>query len=118
MDEVWTRIAIIATALLVAALLVAVRRRLALRSPRKLAATGLEPGMYLFTSADCADCSKARHELAGMVGAHGFHEIAWDERPETFTRLGVDAVPATMIVEADGGARLWVGRPNPKRFGP
>ncbi|MGH8945199.1 MAG: hypothetical protein ACRDVL_03520, partial [Acidimicrobiia bacterium] len=108
MDELWTRIAIIATALLVAALVVAVRRRKALNSPRALSATGLEPGIYLFTSADCADCSTARVKLEEIVGPEGFLEIAWEQRPEVFGRLSVEAVPATMVVEADGRGQLWL----------
>lgn len=121
MDELWTRIAIIAAALAVAALVVAVRRTAALKEPRELAATGLPPGVYLFTSADCADCAMARVKLEEMVGEGGFQEIAWEQRPDVFTALDVDAVPATMIVEADGTARLWLGvlgQPNPDRFGP
>ena len=118
MDDLWARIAIIAAALLVAALVVAVQRRKAESSPRALSATGLEPGIYLFTSGDCADCSTARAELEEMVGPQGFLEIAWEQQPEVFTRLEIEAVPATMVVDADGRGRLWPGAPKSAAFGP
>lgn len=118
MNEIWARVAIIAAALLVAALVVAVRRRIASQAPRRLPATGLEPGIYLFTSGDCPDCAKARLELEEALGVGGYREIAWEQQPEVFTRLEVEAVPATMVVDADRRARLWLGRPDPARFGP
>jgi hypothetical protein len=112
MDELWTRIFLIAVALLMAAMVVAVRRKMALSAPRRLGATGLQAGVYLFTSADCAECALARAKLDTRTGEGGYREIAWETEPEFFTRLGVDAVPATMIVEADGSARLWPGQPD------
>lgn len=118
MDEVWTRIAIIAAALMVAALVVAVRRMLALKTPRRLTATGLAPGVYLFTSGDCADCAAARARLGEMAGREGFSEFSWEQRPDVFVALEVGSVPATMIVEADGTALVWLGLPDPDRFGP
>lgn len=118
MDEFWTRVAVIAAALMVAALFVAVRRKIALTAPRRIGATGLEPGVYLFTSADCADCSLAGAKLEKRVGEGGYKEVAWAEQPELFTRLRVEAVPATMIVEADGSARLWLGQPDRVPLGP
>lgn len=118
MDEIWTRVAIIAAALLVATLVVAVRRRKALTTPRRIAATGLLPGIYLFTSADCAECSLARSKLDDSLGERLYHEVAWDCQPEIFIRLGVEAVPATMIVEADGSGGLWLGQPDNLPLGP
>lgn len=118
MNEFWARVSLIAAALLVAAVVVAVRRRAALRAPRRLPATRLPPGVYLFSSAECADCQAARAKLHEQLGEAGFSEIAWEASPEVFTGLGVDVVPSTMVVAADGSARLWGGQPDRIPFGP
>ena len=118
MNELWPRIALVAAALFVAAIVVAVRRRTASTAPRRLPATRLPPGVYLFSSADCADCRAARAKLHDRLGEEGFSEIAWESSPEVFTGLGVDVVPSTMVVAADGSGRLWRGQPERIPFGP
>lgn len=118
MDELWTRIALIAAALLVAAIVVAVRRRAVYTAPRRLAVTRLPPGVYLFTSADCGDCRTARAKLDDRLGEEGYREIAWETSAEVFTGLGVEVVPATMVVAADGSGRLWRGQPDRVPLGP
>lgn len=112
MDELWARVAIIAAALLAAALVVALRRRSSLKAPRRLAATRLPAGVYLFTSADCDDCRTARAKLSERLGETTYNEIAWEDSPEVFNGLGVDVVPATMVVSADGSGQLWRGQPD------
>jgi hypothetical protein len=70
----------------------------------------LLPGVYLFTSRDCVDCVAARRDLEVLRGA-GFIEVEWDDSPSTFAALGVDIVPTTVIVDADGSAALHPGVP-------
>jgi len=118
MSELWARIVLIAAALLVAAVVVAVRRRAAVTAPRRLPATRLPPGVYLFSSAECADCHTARAKLRDRLGEEGFSEIAWESSPDVFTGLGVDVVPSTMVVAADGSGQLWRGQPDRIPFGP
>lgn len=77
-----------------------------------MVATGLAPGVYLFTSSSCDECSIARTRLEGVVGRGGYREIAWEEDPETFDRLGITEVPATLVVAADDAAELHPGAPN------
>lgn len=118
MDDLWTRIGVIAGALLVASMVVAVRRKAALTAPRRLETTGLRPGIYLFTSAACDECQTARAKLEEHVGERGYAEIDWEHSPEVFTGLGIEVVPATMMVAADGSALLWRGQPDPEVLGP
>jgi hypothetical protein len=120
MNEVWLRIGLIAGALAVAALATVVLRSRMTGRPRALEVTGLEPGIYLFTSAECPDCSSARMTLIDELGETGFVELRWEQEPGVFQRLDVDSVPATAIVGADGSATLWPGRPTDvlKSIGP
>lgn len=118
MDDVWARIALIAAALFAAAILVAWRRRSATKAPRRFAVTRLPAGVYLFTSADCADCRTARAKLNERLGEEGYSEIAWEDTPEVFNGLGIDVVPATMVVAADGSGSLWRGQPDHIALGP
>lgn len=120
MDEVWVRLGLIGGALAVAALATAVLRSRMMGRPRALVATGLEPGVYLFSSAACPDCSSVRRALVDELGEGGFLEMSWEQDPGTFHRLGVDAVPATAIVGSDGSATLWPGQPDQalKSIGP
>jgi hypothetical protein len=117
-DDLWLRIALIAAALSVAAIVVALRRRTALKAPRRLAVTRLPAGIYLFTSADCDGCRAARAKLNERLGEAAYNEIAWEDSPEVFNGLGVDVVPATMVVADDGSGHLWRGQPDHVALGP
>ena len=112
MSDVWLRLSLIAGALAVAAIAAVVLKSRMAGRPRLIEATGLEPGVYLFTSAACPDCSSARRALVDELGDEGFTELRWEKEPGEFHRLGVDAVPATAIVARDGSATLWPGRPD------
>lgn len=112
MDEVWLRVGLVAGALIVAAVATLALRSRTSGKPRTLRGTGLRPGVYLFTSAACPGCGAARRALQDTTGEDGFVELSWEQEPGTFDRLGVDAVPATMLVRADGSATLWPGRPD------
>ena len=62
-----------------------------------------------FSSSACSDCPLARRTLADALGEQGFLELSWEDDPGAFDRLGVDAVPATLVVAADGSGTLWPG---------
>lgn len=112
MDELWLRVVLVGTALVVTA---AVSYLLARRSgtkPRRVNTGSMEPGVYLFTSATCADCAPAREKLRKALGDHGFHEVSWEDQPRVLQDLGVDAVPATLIVGEGGWGTLYPGRPD------
>lgn len=112
MNDVTTR-AIVITAVVTVALLIAwaLERRRATR-PRRIATSGLQPGVYLFTSETCPDCASARQVLSDALGEEAFVEMTWGESPAVFERLEIAAVPASLIVAEDGSARCWFGRPD------
>lgn len=110
MDEIWLRLGLIGGALAVAALATMLLRVRVHGRPRRLEDTRLDPGVYLFTSAACPDCASVRRALTEALGANGFIEVRWEEEPGAFDRLGVDAVPATLVVESNGSGTLWPGR--------
>ena len=112
MGEVWIRLSVVAGALVVALAAVALLRMRRRERPETIESVGLSPGIYLFTSATCLDCSPARQSLLDSLGASGFTEISWEDGPETFRELGVTAVPATLIVGGDGDANLYPGQPT------
>lgn len=111
MSDLWLRIAIVAGAVLIIALVVAIMRRNPVR--RAIGSSGdLAPGIYLFTSATCADCTPSRERLVEQLGAGGFQEIEWEQDPESFARLGIDVVPTTLVVGMDGSASSYPGVPD------
>lgn len=87
-------------------------RRPARRSPSELEQNRLGPGVYLFTSASCPDCETVRDALLESIGPAGFYELNWETDPEIFRELGVDAVPATLVVTATEGSTLYPGAPS------
>lgn len=90
---------------------VALRSRAQSGRRRILSDTGLPPGTYLFTSAACADCLGARTTLDNSVGPSGYTEMSWEEQPGLFGQLGVDGVPATLVVDDEGNGVLAPGTP-------
>lgn len=112
MDEFWVRLSLVGGALLVAFVLTLVLRARAAKTPLKIAATGLKEGIYLFSSSTCADCATAREYLGDKLGNDGFGERSWETEPGLFSRLGVEAVPATVIVDREGAGQLWPGHPE------
>jgi hypothetical protein len=111
MDEIWSRLTLIAGALGVALLVALSLRSRASRSSRRFETTGLAGGVYLFTSSACLDCRPARDALAESLGDE-FVEIAWERDPVLFQQLDVSEVPATLLVEADGSGTLFPGQPD------
>lgn len=111
MGEIWVRLLLVAGALVVVALVISLTRRRR-RSGRVFDAAGLRPGVYLFTSATCADCVAARARLAEGLGVSGFAEIEWEKDPDLFTQVGIELVPSTVVVTPDGTATRYPGIPD------
>lgn len=79
---------------------------------RQVEATGFEAGVYFFSSAGCPTCTAAREKLETGLGEAGFTEFVWEEQPEPFGVLDVDAVPAVAILDERGRGRLYPGQPE------
>lgn len=87
--------------------------RLRDRAPsRSLGRVSLDPGIYLFTSAACADCHTARERLEERLGPQGFVEYAWEAEPGIFDTLSIDKVPCSVTVDDARRATLWIGQPD------
>jgi glutaredoxin len=67
----------------------------------------LPAGVYLLTSFDCHTCTRARRRLERRRVE--YDELSWQENGDTLRRLGIDAVPSLLVVEADGDARWYRG---------
>jgi hypothetical protein len=111
MDDVWIRVGVIAAALAFVAAAAVLRRR-TVNSPRMVRAPKLEPGIYFFASATCETCDRAREKLDRGIGADGYTEFVWEERPQMFDEIGVDAVPSVLVAFDRGGGRLYPGQPE------
>ncbi len=105
------RITVVGGALFVVAAVIVLLRWRA-KAPRRISATGLEPGIYLFTSQTCPDCGPARETLFRVLGPERVKEIRWEDRPDVFKMLGVKEVPATLVVHEGGRGRIWPGQPD------
>lgn len=112
MDELWARAGLILGALSVAGAITLLLRGRSKRGPRVLEEVKLDYGVYLFTSHACADCEPARRMLSAVLGESGFTELSWEAEPGTFHELGIDAVPATLVVDRDGRGALYPGMPQ------
>lgn len=112
MDEVWLRIGLILGALAVAASIALIQRRRARSPVRSVEARGFDPGVYFFSSSACPTCSQARKKLNAALGDKGYIELVWEEEPGVFDDLGVDAVPAVVVVREDGRGKLYPGQPE------
>jgi hypothetical protein len=64
------------------------------------------PGIVLFTSTDCANCSNAR-AVAESLGIP-MREVTWELDPSLMERVGVEAVPLTAVV-GEAGTVTWIG---------
>lgn len=103
MGDTTVRLLIVLGATLAVAIFTLILHRRRSRPTRVIANAGLSPGTYLFTSATCLECSRARSALENFV------EISWEERPDVFSRLHVTAVPSTLVVDSTGRGtwRAW-----------
>lgn len=110
MDEVWVRIGLVVAALAVAGLIVLIWRRGVRIPEREIEAPNLDPGLYFFSSGSCSTCESARDELIARAGEGGFEEYVWEREPQIFTDLGIDAVPAVLVMKEGGRGRLYPGQ--------
>lgn len=97
---------IVAALVVIVVIVVGLLRRFPRSSARTIDAAGLDPGVYLFTSGGCGTCDGARETLVGR-GVE-FTEVTWDDDPDVFQRLGMDAVPSVVVVN-EGRGRWWRG---------
>jgi hypothetical protein len=97
MDEAWARSLIVGGAVGLVVLVSWLSRRR--RTGRSLSATGLDPGVYLFTSRTCGDCATARERLAERLGRDAFREVEWESS-------------STLVVAADGSGVWAEGVPS------
>lgn len=65
---------------------------------------GPRPGVVLFTSTDCVNCVQAR-DVVGSLGIQA-REVTWELEPAIFERLGVEAVPLTVVIDEAGNVEL------------
>jgi hypothetical protein len=87
--------------------------RLKDRAPsRPLGRVALDPGIYLFSSAACADCHAARERLQHALGPQRFVEYTWESDPAVFESLSIDRVPCSVSVDQERRATLWIGQPD------
>jgi len=112
MDEIWTRVGLVVGALVVAAGVASVQRWRAGGGARALSTQRLSPGIYYFSSASCAGCESARRKLDATLGEGGYKEMAWEREPGLFDELGIDSVPAVLVVGEGGRGRLYPGQPH------
>jgi len=112
MDDVWSRVAVVVGVLAIAVSVSLILRRRGRRSIRRLDGVDLSAGVYYFSSSTCDTCQTARVALSRLLGPDDFTEFAWEETPAVFEELGVGAVPATLVVAADGSAVLHAGVPK------
>ena len=58
--------------------------------------------MYLFTASACDSCDSARSVYVEELGASGFTEFTWEDRPGLLTRLRVGEIPVSTVLDASG----------------
>lgn len=100
-DEILVRLVVVA---IVAGLVVGVARfrPRPRRTPLNVVGTLAGPGVFLFTATGCDSCDAAREIYVRVLGEDGFTELAWEEHPDTFSRLGVDEIPSGCALDAAG----------------
>lgn len=114
MNDITTRLVVVAACAVLVALVWWLARRRSVAVSRSLGQTGLPAGVYLLSSMDCVECSAARDIITELVGVDGFREVAWETQPGLFEELGVGQVPSTMVVTEGGAARWYPGVPAEK----
>jgi len=112
MDDSWVRVVVVVGGLAAAGVAAWILQRRSRRPMRRVEADGLDPGVYFFSSGTCDTCPTARQDLAIRIVPETFTEFAWEDQPAVFEKLGVYAVPATLVVATDGSAVLHSGVPK------
>ena len=109
MDELWVRLILLGGAIASALLVGWYLPRRNNQPVRRLRNVSLEPGVHFFSSSTCDACAGAREQLVGALGRDGFTEHEWATGSVLFASLGIDAVPATLVVADDGRGMLVSG---------
>ena len=109
MGELGLRLALVAGTLLVVAIVTWAQQARTRPSARVVPSAGVAPGVFLLTSTDCASCERARRVLGRRTD---FTELSWQDSPDLFTRLEVEAVPAVLVVDKTGRGVLNFGSPR------
>jgi glutaredoxin len=102
-------VGIIASALLLAAILNRYRRPV--HPTVTVGEVGDRPGVVLFTSTDCSTCKRVIERLKQLGIA--FREVTYELESGRFEAWGVVAVPLTVFVDADSEAStVYTGVPS------
>jgi Uri superfamily endonuclease len=112
MSDIAVRLVVVGGVIVVVFLVVFYLRRRDRAESIRVGRVGLDPGIYLFTSATCATCEKARRHLERRLGESNFVEYVWEQHPETFAALSIERVPCTLVVDEGGRGVLWRGQPD------
>lgn len=112
MDEIWARVGLVLGALAVAGTISLIQRRRTRRPVRSVKAADMAAGVYFFSSATCPTCERAREKLNDRLGEDGYTEFTWENEPDPFNTLDVDAVPAVAVLDEAGRGRLYPGQPD------
>lgn len=110
MDDLALRLGLVGGAVAAALVIAWYLHRRDRGSGRPVVDARLPPGFHYFSSRTCDTCRSARSTLDRLLGAGGYTEHEWERDPEVFQRIGVDEVPAMVVVGEDGSARLYSGR--------
>lgn len=108
--EVWLRIGLVASVLVMAVLVAGIARRGAVIARRPGVAGNLPVGLTLFSSVTCNSCSVVRSRLE-RSGAE-FFEVVYEDRADLFETHGVSDVPTLVGVAVDGRAWMASGVPS------
>lgn len=70
--------------------------------------------VVVFTSATCDSCKEAVAKARVLASPQvGFQEVAYQDRKDLHTRYGVEAVPTTLMADAEGVVQAsFVGAPS------
>jgi len=68
---------------------------------------GVEGRVLLFTDRRCTRCDAVRDML--VAAGAGFLEIRYDDDPDRWARIGVEAVPLLVVREASGSVVGQIG---------
>lgn len=75
---------------------------------------GTPSSVVMFTSTDCTTCGEARAVMRSLEVT--IREVTYELEPAAFTAAGVEAVPMTVVVGADGTvAAQFTGVPPRRR---
>jgi hypothetical protein len=118
MNDPLARVAVVLGVVLAVVVVVSALRLTSRRGAAESVA--LAPGVYLFSTSTCADCIPVDELLVSELGEGGFSRIEWAGNEETFEALGIEIVPTTLIVDANGRADRYQGDPSDglRRLGP